>query len=366
MTLTGQQIVDSVLRPVGAVPQPRQPESEESAGWDAVDLSPYLDGSYGPPKPSLLRRQDGVALMYPGRVHWISGEPEALKSWLALFLCAEVLAAGGRAVYVDFEDGPGGISSRLLALGVPVDALLERFVYLSPRGPLTLQLRESLVSVVDGAGVLVVDACTEALAQQGLSSKDDVDIASWLELLPRWAARIGAAVNVLDHVVKDADNRGRWATGSGHKLAGLDGVAFTLESVHRGGVGLMGKSRLWVEKDRHGQVRGPATVRSTGGRDWAGDLVVDSTGPFLEVSLQSPVEQVGPFRPTVFMQRISEALARTTTALSIREIEDRVSGKSSSVRLALATLVDEGHVEVEAGHHNSRLHRLLKPYPPEA
>jgi hypothetical protein len=49
-------------------------------------------------------------------------------------------------------------------------------------------------------------------------------VASWLELLPRWAARLGAAVLVLDHVVKNVETRGRWATGSQHKLAGLDGV----------------------------------------------------------------------------------------------------------------------------------------------
>ncbi len=223
--------------------------------------------------------------------------------------------------------------------------------------------REELTETVGGTAVLVVDACTEALAQQGLSSKDDVDISTWLELLPRWAARLGPAVLVLDHVVKDTESRGRWATGSAHKLAGLDGVAYSLEAVHRGGVGLLGRSRLWVEKDRHGQVRGPATVRSTGGKDWAGDLVVDSTGPFLEAYVEPPAAQVGPFRPTVLMQRISEALVGAGRPLSGREVEDRVAGKAATVRQALGALVDEGHVEVELGHHNSRQHRLVKPYP---
>lgn len=365
MTPTAQEIVQLAASRNGvtlhAVPEVAE---EGPGGWVAVDLSAFVDGSYAPPAPALLQRTDGARLVYPGRVHWLSGEPEALKSWAALLACAQVLEQGGRAVYVDLEDGPGGIVARLLAVGVSPAVILERFAYLSPQGPLNHARRADLEQVVVGAAVLVIDACTEALAQQGLSSKDDTDIATWLELLPRWAGRLGPAVIVLDHVVKDAESRGRWATGSQHKLAGLDGVAFTLESVHRGGVGLAGRSRLWVEKDRHGQVRGTATVRSTGGRDWAGDLIVDSTGPLLDIYLEPPAVQVGPFRPTMMMQRVSEALAGAAAPLSTRDVEDRVPGKAATVRQALALLVDEGHVAVDPGHHNSKQHRLLSPYPP--
>lgn len=365
MTATAQEIVQLAAARNGVSLQAVSDTADAGpAGWAPVDLGPFVDGSYRPPAPALLQRTDGVRLVYPGRVHWLSGEPEALKSWAALITCAQVLDQGGRAVYVDLEDGPGGIVMRLLALGVSPDVICNRFGYLSPQGPLSHARRAALEQVVSGAAVLVVDACTEALAQQGLSSKDDVDIATWLELLPRWAARLGPAVLVLDHVVKDAESRGRWATGSQHKLAGLDGVAFTLESVHRGGVGLTGRSRLWVEKDRHGQVRGTATVCSTGGRDWAGDLVVDSTGPVLDAYLEPPAVQVGPFRPTVMMQRVSEALAGAAGPLSTRDVEDRVPGKAATVRQALALLVDEGHVAIDPGHHNSKQHRLLSPYPP--
>ncbi len=122
---------------------------------------------------------------------------------------------------------------------------------------------------------------------QGLSSKDDTDIATWLELLPRWAAKLGPAVAVLDHVVKDAESRGRWATESQHKMSGLDGVAFSLETVQPAGRWLTGRSRLYVTEDRHGQVRGPATVASTGGKHWAGDLIIES-GLVLNVALHAP------------------------------------------------------------------------------
>jgi len=330
--------------------------------WAGIDLTSYLDGTHLPCQPTLLRRSDGPHLLYPGRVHWLAGEPEALKSWLALLACLQVLDQGGRVVFIDFEDGPAGIVGRLLALGVDRQVIASRFDYRSPEGALRRAERDALAGDVAAADLLVIDACTEALAAQGLSSKDDVDVASWLALLPRWAARLGPAVLVLDHVVKDSENRGRWATGSQHKLAGLDGVALTLEAVQPGGVGMVGRSRLYCSKDRHGQVR-PHSVPSTGGRAWLGDLVVDSSGPFTEAVLHPPTAQEGTFVPTVVMGKVSDVLSAAGRPLSKSEVEDRVGGRAAVVRQAIAALQDAGHIEVTTGSHNSRQHRLLKAYP---
>lgn len=345
--------------------QDRQTVEDVGGDWRPRDLTTYLDGTHVPPAPALLRRQDAVCLVYPGRVHWISGEPEAGKSWLGLLTCAQVMWDGGQVVYLDLEDGPAGITRRLLDLGVAPDVIAKQFHYVQPESALGPIRREHLAPYVTQSAVFVIDACTESLAQQGLSSRDDTDVATWLEILPRWAARLGPAVLVLDHVVKDADNRGRWATGSQHKLAGLDGVAFMVETVHAAGRGLTGRSRLYVSKDRHGQVRGPATAPSTGGKHWAGDLVIDSSGPMLEVIIHPPAshDPSEPFRPTVLMERISEVLATASRALSKAEIEDRVTGRAQAKRQALAALVDDGHVQVTAGHHNSKLHQLVRPYP---
>lgn len=339
-----------------------QTEGPTPASWAPIDLGPYLDGTHEPCVPTLLRRTDGPHLLYPGRVHWLAGEPEALKSWLALLACVQVLDDDGRVMFIDFEDGPAGIVGRLLALGADPQVIAARFDYRSPDGALRHAERDGLAGDVAAADLLVIDACTEALAAQGLSSKDDTDVASWLALLPRWAARLGPAVLVLDHVVKDSESRGRWATGSQHKLAGLDGVALTLESVQPGGVGMVGRSRLYVSKDRHGQVR-PHSVPSTGGKAWLADLVVDSSGPFVEAVLHPPTTQEGPFRPTYLMTRVSAVLAKAVEPLAGREIEDRVTGKAANVRQAVAALMDDGHIEVTRGKNNAKLHRLLRPFP---
>lgn len=340
-----------------------EPETRSST-WRPVDLASYLDGSHQPPEATLLKRADGAGLAYPGRVHWISGEPEAMKSWLGVYACAQALHRGRRVVYIDLEDGAAGIAGRLLALGVDPRAVAQHLTYLSPDGPLRYADRDDLSGLVATAELLVIDACTEALALQGLSSKEDTDIATWLNLLPRWAAKLGPAVFVLDHVVKDSEARGRWATGSGHKLAGLDGAAYSLEAVQPGGIGMTGRSRLYVVKDRHGQVR-PHSVSSTGGRYWLADLVVDSTGPFTEAVLHAPTTHPETFIPTAVMAKVAAALTKAGKALTKSEIEDRVGGRATVVRQAIAALDDLGHLDIKPGPHNSRLHTLIRPYPPE-
>ena len=339
-------------------------EPAEATSWAPVDLTAYLDGTHQPAQAALLARADGVHLTYAGRVHWLSGEPEALKSWLALLACSQVMARGGRAVYVDLEDGAAGIVSRLLAMAIAPSLISTSFAYLAPDGALRHTARDDLKPLVSAADIVIVDAATEALAAQGLSAKDDVDVASWMALLPRWAAKLGPAVIVIDHVIKDAENRGRWATGSQHKLAGLDGCAFTLEGVQPGGVGMTGRSRLYLSKDRHGQVR-PHAVPSTGGKSWLGDLVVDSSGPFVDVALHPPAvrDPSEPFRPTVVMAKVSEALTKAGKPLTGRDLEARVTGKATVIRAALAALEDEGHIAIEAGARGARLHRLLIAYP---
>ncbi len=338
------------------------PPGRAPSTWQPVDLGPFLDGTHVAPAPDLLRRSDGAGLAYPGRVHWLAGEPGALKSWLALHACAQAMHAGEPVVFIDFEDGPAGIVGRLEALGVTAPTIRTHLTYLSPDGALSHAARDALAGVIAAAQLVIIDACTEALSAQGLSSKDDTDVASWLALLPRWAAQLGPAVLVLDHVIKDTEGRGRWATGSQHKLAGLDGVAYTLEGVQAGGVGMTGRSRLYLSKDRHGQVE-PHAVPSTAGKRWLADFVVDSTGPFTDTALHPPSVQHGAFLPTVVMAKVSTVLDAARKPMTKSEVEDRVGGKAAVVRQAIAALEDAGHIEVTAGPHNSRLHALIKPYP---
>lgn len=62
--------------------------------WRRVDLGPVLDGTYTPPAPTIGRHDDGAGMFYPGRLHSIYAEPEAMKTWLALTVAVGELARG--------------------------------------------------------------------------------------------------------------------------------------------------------------------------------------------------------------------------------------------------------------------------------
>lgn len=47
------------------------------------------------------------ALIYPGRLNALNGEPGGGKTWVALHTCAEAIQNGYHALYIDLEDHPG-------------------------------------------------------------------------------------------------------------------------------------------------------------------------------------------------------------------------------------------------------------------
>ncbi len=112
-------------------------ESSPATSWAPVDLAEVAAGDDEPPR--WLQRSDGVRLLYPGRLHWISGEPETLKTWIALWAVIDALTQGARVAFIDLEDDAAGLVARLDALGM--DAIEHhaagRLRYLRPTEPLT-------------------------------------------------------------------------------------------------------------------------------------------------------------------------------------------------------------------------------------
>lgn len=333
--------------------------------WQPVDVSAVLDGTYEPPQATVGRRDDGVGLLYPGRVHTVAAESEGGKTWLGLTIVASEINDGRGAVYVDFEDDEGGVVGRLLAVGAKPDAIRQHFAYLRPTEPLTeADNRLDLAGVLHDVRpvVAIVDGVTEAMTLHGLELKDNSDVARFGKLLPRWLADRGPAVLALDHVTKDREGRGRYAIGGVHKLNGVNGAAFVLENRRPFGIGVTGRSTLLVAKDRPGQLRRHA-LPSGEGMAWLADLVVQShAAEFAEVSLTPPISDGGQFRPTVLMGRVADVLRRSAEPMTKQDIESRVKGKATDIRTALAALVDDGFVAVTVGRYNARLHSLIKPY----
>lgn len=329
--------------------------------WAPVDLAAVLDGTWRAPEPTVGRRSDGVGLFYPSKVHTVSSESEAGKTWFALSAVTDELSAGNHVVYLDFEDDEGGIVGRLLAMQNNPEVIRSRLHYLRPTEPLGngIHLDDLRATVTESAATLaVIDGITEAMTLHGLNPIDNKDVATFGRILPRRIANLGPAVACLDHVTKSTEGRGRYAIGAVHKLNGLDGAAYILESRTPFGIGLDGKSTVRIAKDRPGQLRRHGLPR--GGMVWYGDLsIVSHDERFAEVEVKAPAaRQPEPFRPTHLMAKVAASLDEHGE-LSGRQLQTLVGGKAATLRDALALLQIEGYVS------NKSPHSLLKPYTPE-
>ncbi len=331
--------------------------------WAAVDLAPVLAGVATQPEPTTLGRTDGVQLLYAGKIHQVSGEPECGKGWLACRACAELIDKGQRVVYIDFEDSEESIVARLRALGCGDDEILASLTYLRPNEPLTgPQARADLeVALAPGPALVVIDGVTEALTIHGLDLGDNRDIAKWFEILPRPAARTGAPVVQIDHVVKDKEARGRYAIGGQHKLAGVD-VAYALEVVQAFGRGRDGLVKVTVAKDRPGAIRQHANRQ---GLVAEMRLRSDASTGSVEIDLEPPEDLEGEgFRPTVLMGRLWGAI-ESDPGITLNRLREAVKGNNNAKAVGLQLLIDEDYVHVEQDGQ-ARRHHVAKPFLEEA
>mgnify|MGYP000399680451 CR=1 FL=1 len=102
--------------------------------WGTVDLATYANGDYDPPTATLMPRDDGVCLLYPGLTHSIHGESESGKSWIAQAEAARILRDGGHVLYVDFESDAASIVERFLLLGCSKEQIAAHLDYRAPEG----------------------------------------------------------------------------------------------------------------------------------------------------------------------------------------------------------------------------------------
>jgi hypothetical protein len=354
-------------------------ESEERPSWAPVDLEPHLAGTYKPEQTSLLRRTDGLALLYRGKVHSFHGESESGKSWLAQCGVAEVIGSGESALYLDFEDDAPAVVARLMLLGIPPEMLRDRFSYVRPEASLkTATERAAFEELLTGRFALaVIDGVTDAMGVFGMKTTDNDDVASFMRDLPRRLAdATGAAVVLVDHVTKDKVNRGRMAIGSQHKMAGLSGTAYTVEVKKHLGQGLHGVASVRLGKDRPGGLRPHGGAFRSNDRTQAlADFHLNGEEEgrlswWLEPAPVAGAPGVGDeddgvvprWRPTALMERVSELLEGQKEPLAENTVVRDAGGNAKAARKALARLVEEDYVKREDGPRRSKLHTSLRPY----
>ena len=207
-----------------------------------------------PPEPPTI---GGV--LYPCTRVLLSGETECLKTWFAAILAKAEMDIGLPVAWVDLDAmGPGEILSRLRALGVSDDITHELFLYYEPEQRLAGDVLEEVCGDDRGAwDPAPRDRRVQLHAAPPRSrSERDRGHRNVLAEVADAITRAGAAPPLLDHVVKSADNRGKYAIGSERKASGAIvhlGLRL-IETFARGGTG---RALISTHKDRPGFHRRP-------------------------------------------------------------------------------------------------------------
>jgi hypothetical protein len=322
-----------------------EPTERTATSWRPVDLTAALAGTELP-RPELCARSDDVKLLYRGRLHWLHGESESCKTWFAVAATVGVLAGGGRVLWIDYEDDDRTVVARLWAAGATDEAIALRLTYLRPDEPLQDRHGRWTNGGLDFAELVagntydlaVIDGVTEAMVTEGLELGDNADIAVWLRRLPRRiVAETGAATACIDHVTKNREDRGRYAIGGQHKLAGLDGAAYTFELVRpfarpTGTDPATGVVVIKVAKDRGGWVRAQAMD---------GRVAVMNLASYPDGTITIDLDPPGQ-RDTVDLAVVGRILTYLAAydGSSQRRIEENVEGKAAAIRESLRWLTD--------------------------
>jgi hypothetical protein len=305
--------------------------------WDPLNLANLEERP--PIRPTI------AGLVYPGKRHLFSGPQESAKTLAAYALALEEVRQGGIALLIDFEMGQWDARDRLRELGATDDDL-ERILYVEPETPANGEIILELIGW--NPTLVVVDAAAGAYDLQGLddNKRSDVERFAATYVRPFWLH--GIATILVDHVVKNAENRGRYAIGSERKVGGAD-VHLGFEAVtplRRGGTGLV---RITTHKDRGGWLPRPRAAEfelrsdpETHAIAWAFRAVDDD-------------EQEGGFRPTTLMERVSIYLEQQEEPVSRTTVETTVTGKGPWLRVAIDCLVREGYASEVPGPRAARL-----------
>lgn len=297
-------------------------------------------------QPTMLKREDGNFILYPGKINAIFGESESGKTWVALEAVRQELIAGNTVFYIDFEDSARGILNRLKTLKTPTERF-KAFMYANPDSPHTPAISEALMASLSEfkPSLVVVDGVNAAMNLMGLDLEKNKDATHFSQTILRPLRTFGSGILTIDHVTKSKDNRGNYAIGAQAKRADIDGVAVSVSVEQPFGRGIDGALSLTVTKDRPGFVRAICPDAKT-----LGIVNLRSVGDdTITVSISGGTVAINTAEQR--MEQVSQFLERHGYEMNFNEIKKRLKDEgigmgSDMVRVALDSLVSRGSVNV--------------------
>ncbi len=359
--LTDAKIIKELLEELNAALSGT--EEDDGLGlWRLGDISESLrNDRVIQPTELFPRLDDGVMTLYRHKVHWFSGEPESAKSLCAQVACAVEVVRGNNVLYIDFEDDEQSVVDRVRMFGVSNEAMLKHFKYISPPTPIGDKPHERarlgpLLKYTTTCSLVILDGINEGMGSSGFNPNDGRDFYTWWRLVakPLIAVATGAAFIAIDHVVKDPEKQGMYASGSIQKGAKAHvHYRFNLDKTF--GEGLTGRARIRLLKDKPGHLKkygGPFTPGA--GQPFAvfvvrSEVIKSRSDPRVETTfaLVSDGVERGKFRPTYIMENLSDYLHAPSTQLPASKagIEKGTKGDANTKPKALDCLIEEGYVE---------------------
>lgn len=352
----------SIVRPVQATSAVKRLPGDS---WKPVDLRKVLEPGYEPPRPT-IGSVDGTdqGLFYSGRINMLFGDSGGGKTWLALYVIGELMLQGRDAVLIDYEDHPSSQVTRLEQIGIPRDTILQHLIYLQPSEKWSKQSEANLAAACKDrdVAIAVLDSTGEALAIDGVQPNADDEIAKWFRGCARFLANeVGAAVVLLDHVVKskEASRNSDFASGSHRKRAAVNGSAYFLDVVLAPSRDSDGSFKLLTRKCRfgwrkHGSIACEVSMKNK--EDFRIDFGVKAVADIQRTASGKPLF-------TWYMERVSQFLEGTPNSpQSKSKIVQGVKKNQSMTTMAIATLVEEGFATSTDGARGAHMIALIKPY----
>lgn len=306
-----------------------------------------------PEHPPIQPTLGNVGIVYPGKRHVFSGAPESAKTLAGYAILIQVVRAPAQAILIDFEMGGYDARARLRELGATSQEI-DRIHYLEPDQPATQPRIHALIQL--DPSLVLIDAAAGAYDIQGLDDNQRKDVEKWSSIYVRSFWRAGIATILIDHVVKNAENRGRFQIGSERKLGGADvHLGFeTITPISRGTTGLY---KIVTHKDRGGYLQRGALANL--------ELVSHPETHQISWTFKAAehIPEDAPFRPTTLMERVSTWLRLQTEPVARNKVEEGVKGKSNQAKkTAIDVLIREGFVAETEGARGAKLVQHVRVY----
>ncbi len=263
-------------------------EWQATKGADLMEVDTAQEVKWVPGADRIIRAGE--------RQSWLAAEGEG-KTQAAVHLAVQVVAAGGRVVYVDVENDRLEMAERAqpIAKALGVDTR-DRLFYLDNLNLSQVHgdadLLDAWVKGIWGADLLIIDSWTRVLNDFGLDEDSNRDVTTFMRRCIDPLHKVGIAVLILDNTGKD---EGRGARGAKSKSA-------TVEAVYKvkGGKSITqaehGTLKLTRDRCRGGKLAKHIEAGSGGGTFTALAPVegIDAAGQARRAVLRDELDKLGP------------------------------------------------------------------------